>query len=232
MKLYWSTCARGKNFGDVLSTVLIKHYTGIEPVWSTAEESNVVCIGSILSHLPKQYTGTVAGIGTHSPVIRKDLSQANVLALRGPLTLKSVSLSPDQDKPVLGDPGLLSDRLLDSRPKIKYKLGYVPHYSDKSPVPKNAYVIDVTKPVLEVIEEIGSCEAIVSSSLHGLIVADSFGLPRMWSTFDKVQGKGFKFHDYSKSLCMTAIPNRFETAPLHIISKKKEKLERVISCLQ
>jgi hypothetical protein len=48
-----------------------------------------------------------------------------------------------------------------------------------------------------VVEAITACHAILSSSLHGLIVAEAYGVPAAWMTItDKVKGGGFKFCDY------------------------------------
>jgi pyruvyltransferase len=232
MKLYYSKCAKGRNFGDVLSKILIEHYLKINPDWSKAEESDIVIIGSILSHLPKQYNGIVAGIGAHIATLRKDLTKAKVLAIRGPLTLETIKLNSKQNKPILADPGLLSNKLLNTEPNKIHKVGYVPHFSDKTPPPENSYIIDVTQPVLKVIEEIGQCEKIVSSSLHGIIVADSFNIPRAWRHFKTVQGKGFKFYDYNKSVLVETKLNTFQIPNYNIIVKKQEKLEEMLQCLK
>ncbi|NEN94442.1 MAG: polysaccharide pyruvyl transferase family protein [Moorea sp. SIO3I7] len=62
---------------------------------------------------------------------------------------------------------------------------------------KNVLLIDVTRNPKEVIADITRCEAIASSSLHGLIIADAFGIPSIWMQLsNKVSGKGFKFKDY------------------------------------
>ena len=41
------------------------------------------------------------------------------------------------------------------------------------------------------------CEAIVSSSLHGLVIAESFGIRSTWMKLsENLAGGEFKFHDY------------------------------------
>ena len=48
-----------------------------------------------------------------------------------------------------------------------------------------------------VIDQIKSCENIISSSLHGLIVSDAYGIPNVWIKIsDNINGGEFKFKDY------------------------------------
>lgn len=45
--------------------------------------------------------------------------------------------------------------------------------------------------------QIARCRAVLSTSLHGLVVADSFGIPVVWFELEPaLWGKDFKFLDY------------------------------------
>jgi hypothetical protein len=94
-------------------------------------------------------------------------------------------------------------------------MGVVPHWQDHGLRVRypSAYHVDVGRPVMEVVRGIASCEMIVASSLHGIIVADAFGIPRRWEPHPEVQGGGFKFHDHASALGMRAVPNEWQAAP-------------------
>jgi pyruvyltransferase len=90
----------------------------------------------------------------------------------------------------------------------KYKVGIIPHYVDIN----NSWlktlrnrddiiVINFRSEVSTVVEQIKSCECILSSSLHGGIVADSFNIPKLFIQLgDRIKGGDFKFNDYQKSV--------------------------------
>jgi pyruvyltransferase len=65
---------------------------------------------------------------------------------------------------------------------------------------KDLIVIDVQQQPLEVFTKIDSCRYILSSSLHGLIVADSLGIPNAWLDAPDLIGGRFKFDDYYSAL--------------------------------
>jgi hypothetical protein len=70
-------------------------------------------------------------------------------------------------------------------------------------------VIDVRREPEAVFRDVAACESILSSSLHGLITADSFRIPSAWAGLsDKVIGDGFKFRDYFSSLGIRHEPCR------------------------
>jgi len=107
----------------------------------------------------------------------------------------------------------------------------LPHFSDSKlgprftalcPAPYLSTVIDPRGEPLDVLRLIGSCRKIVTSSLHGMIVADAFGIPRRVEISPALakDGGDFKFRDYSASVKMPLVagkvaePNRFHVEDL------------------
>lgn len=192
------------NFGDMLIPLFLKYY-GLVALPTLPEDADLFCAGSILDKVSPDFTGTILGSGLLRDE-RRNFSKANVMAVRGSLTRERID-APDST--VLGDPGILVDRLLSRRKQKRYKIGLVPHYEDKDDVrlieihrrfPKQTTIIDVKNEPIAVIKKIDQCEFILSSSLHGVITADSLGIPNAWIFLsDKVIGGGFKFYDYATS---------------------------------
>lgn len=51
------------------------------------------------------------------------------------------------------------------------------------------------------IEKISECDVILSSSLHGLVVADALNIPNEWLNFrDLHSSSAFKFYDYAAGI--------------------------------
>ena len=147
----------------------------------------------------------------------------NILALRGKLSQGVVSavLQESLGSVVLGDPGLLMNRILDDRPSKKTKVGIIPHYVDRNNplvdrllkgIP-GSRLIDITNDPFSTLGEIASCETVVSSALHGLIASDSFGIPNRWVKFsDALMGDDFKFDDYYSVFDMKIAPIDMRTS--------------------
>jgi hypothetical protein len=206
-RCYWWGVPFVSNFGDVMSAAVLNHFAGVDVEWSEPAQAEIVVSGSVLDVLPDGWSGVVAGAGTLLNGTRRDLTKATVLAVRGHLTLRQLTLG-DGVAPVIGDPGLLASELV-AVDRGRYELGVVPHWSDMTLWDRfkrlNPLPIPSTGDPLEVIRLIGSCKKIVTSSLHGAIVADSFGIPRRVERFPGMvtspkEGGEHKFHDYASSL--------------------------------
>jgi len=143
-----------------------------------------------------------------------------ILSLRGQLTKQRVEkiLGGKLDVP-LADGGLLAEKWI-GRVNKKYRVGIIPHYKEQdSPIVEsmhqhyeNSIIINLRNDPDEVVRQIASCDYILSSSLHGLIVADSYHIPNCHVMFyeygERMAGDGFKFADYYSSYGLTDLPVR------------------------
>lgn len=227
-QVYLSYDDHRDNFGDILNPIIANFYGSKEVVRISKRNchkyEHYFMIGSILQRCTKHSIIWGSGILTSDSEFKE--KPKKVLAVRGPLTRKKL-LDMGVDCPeVYGDPALLLPELYPGKDPIKkYKLGIVPHFRDKNNAWLKKYfsqnpaikIVDIqNKNPLKVVDDILECEKIISSSLHGVIVGDAYNIPSVWVELsDRVEGKGFKFQDYFKSVGRTVeVPfqlSEFET---------------------
>ena len=137
-------------------------------------------------------------------------------SVRGELTKLRVEriINTKLDIPT-ADGGIITPYLFDKPFSKKYNVGVIAHMDEQNhptfqrilQAYEKSVFIDLRKEPMTVIEDIASCEIIISSSLHGLIVADSFGIPSKWiKVTDALKGDGFKFHDYYSAFGLQVEP--------------------------
>jgi pyruvyltransferase len=206
---YWCDC---HNFGDHITPMLLRHY-GFTPFHALQDKAALISTGSILEHFSEMFSGVIVGSGFLHENSHRLFPKASILAVRGRLTLERLGRSGSGV--VLADPGLLAARVIGPREEKRFEVGFIPHYVDKgNPALEkirrnnqpNVTIINVErKKPLDVFREIDRCRAIISSSLHGLIVADSLGIPTGWMFSPGLEGGRFKFDDYYSSLNLSAL---------------------------
>ncbi len=204
MKAWWYRPAGFTNFGDELGAEFLR-LLGHEIEYAPIAEADIFASGSILQRLnmePHKDGLILWGTGWHKQPLRK-LDGLDVRMVRGALTAEQLGV----DVP-FGDPGLLASYFYSATGK-KHKLGFVRHYIDQTTEIPGAVLIDPTWPVEAVCRAIAECDSIVSSSLHGCIVAASYGIPYMRLPHDGVAGGDTKWVDFQTSL----------TKPLELIQK-------------
>jgi pyruvyltransferase len=206
------------NFGDEITIPLLRTLFDVEAIPSAMEDAQLLGSGSILDawalrgrtgilrrYFPNRKARHlhVWGTGFILPDTTAEWPQAmHYHAVRGRLTAERTD-----DRAILGDPGILASLLLKTRPPVDAVVGLVPHYGDfdllrnATALPERWRLIDPCAPVVDVIREVASCELIVSSSLHGLITADSFGIPCVWARTANPSANPppYKFDDYASS---------------------------------
>lgn len=192
IKAHWY---RGvNNVGDTL-TVPILEYFGYKVQYVPREyNGKLLMVGSIMSALREE--DVVLGAGCIRPkFIRKN--NVTFLAVRGPRTKRFIKGA--EVPQIYGDPALLLSLIYDPPVDIEHDIGIIPHYIDKPivNVSGDQHFIDVQAPWREVVRQIKSCKRIISSSLHGLVIAEAYGIPAEWTRYsNRIIGGDFKFHDY------------------------------------
>lgn len=176
--------------------------------WNIKNRDNILCIGSIISWMTNSKS-VIWGSGVVYPNQKIQVHPKKVCAVRGPLTRKYL-LEQGVDCPqIYGDPALLFP--LYYKPKVykTHKYGIIPHFRDKNndlleklSCRLDVLVIDVQNinPWHRFIDDINRCEYVLSSSLHGIIISDTYGVPNCWVEFPFGERKRFAFYDYLQSV--------------------------------
>lgn len=210
IKLFWWN--KTPNFGDAISPLLVSRLSGCPVEWAEPSKADIFAVGRIMFQIRvgalnqnRKRPPLVWGSGTMSPISTDFIEKADIRLVRGPFTATLLGLNSTE----FGDPGLLACDLLDDRPENNSKVGVVLHHSQVQnqkfrqliEAIDNAVLIDPRDEPLDVVKRIAECKFVLSSSLHGLIVADAFGVPNTWIIPDGIHREArLKFFDYFASV--------------------------------
>lgn len=225
--VHWSFSQETKkNFGDALNIPLLQKMTSADVVHAGGPLSIrspfspvLVGIGSVLesAKFMERCGGRRVFVwGTGSKGLLKSakhLSKANFYSVRGPLTKdllrkKGIKNVPD----VFGDPALLVPYFWgEYELQIQGKLLVIPHYKEFEIAvnylsafdggDSHYQVLDVRSPIDDFVKSVATAKGVLSSSLHGLILADAYGIPNTFLSFsDRLGGGRFKFDDHHLAL--------------------------------
>ena len=195
------------NVGDSFSALLVTgltgrqvHVVGEEPL----DRPNLVGAGSLAQWADAQ--SFLWGCGLMEPRLLPAVPPRTVLGVRGPLTRAALQAHGIQCDGALCDPGWLLPAVIESAAP-QHPVGVVPHYVDAATQfvdrrrREGVPIIDVHAPPMDFVRQLTSCERIVSSSLHGIVLAHAYDRPAVWVQISRrVLGGGFKFRDYYASI--------------------------------
>ena len=224
IKIYYYNPPRLKNFGDQLNQSIIEKITGRKVKFATVEEATCTCIGSILENLllkPGEKfiqkpvniwgSGFICPVDMHPKFGKSSINKFNrpiiVQAVRGKITqARLFEMGYNVNNCVLGDPGLLAGTLFcDQKIEKIYRLGFVSHYADSnnnlskiiSQRIKGAKILNILDEPKKFICDLSKCEVVISSAMHGLIAADSLGIPNARAIIsNNITGGDYKYNDY------------------------------------
>ncbi len=188
------------NFGDQLSPLIVQKITGREVVHVDRYPNSLLALGSILHKAEEG--NAIWGTGMNTKQYRGEAKwtqpeNLDIRAVRGPITRDFLKFKGYDCPRFYGDPAALMPILFSEyKPEPTREYGIVPHFSDIERMRKAGVdFIDVRKNWRIVLEEILSCEKIIASSLHAVIVAEAYGIPAVWLSLSHFELM-FKFLDY------------------------------------
>jgi pyruvyltransferase len=198
--LFWWLPNDGSiNVGDHLSKILVERIVN-QPVasanFSHPQQPLLFCIGSILEHA--QDRDLVWGSGflfrNQNTLPYKIL---DVRAVRGPLT-RQILISHGISCPeVYGDPALLFPLYFPEFKKEDALYDYIiiPHIAEMYLFLPYKNVVFPTEPWDVILNKILKSKLVISSSLHGIVLAEAFGIPARMLHMN-LHTSLFKFQDY------------------------------------
>ena len=200
--IYWSPGPDGVNFGDELARIVVLAMLGrkgLTPLDQTSTPHTMLAIGSILHFAPDGATVWGSGANVHEGREREyKFSDLDVRAVRGPHTAEFLRKKGLHVPDVYGDPALLLRELFPNRfiKTGEYPVGIVPNFADIEHAKDSGHhFISPLRGWNICIEDILKCEFVIASSLHGLIIAESWGIPARYVRLTDNEGL-FKYRDY------------------------------------
>jgi len=207
LRLHWWKAV--PNFGDALSPVVLAHVAGRPVAHAGVRKAEVWAIGSLLQVVKRNFSEAqdhrpvIWGAGLLHPVQGTGfVDHVDIALVRGPITAALLGLELSE----FGDPGLLINAVWPQDRAPNGKIGIVPHHSLVDDPVLQALIASDTRYQLidprgqaqDVCAAIAACDHVFASSLHGLIVADAYGVPNSWLA--PIGQSRLKYLDYAASV--------------------------------
>lgn len=173
---------RTGNAGDIFARNIVDHVYGVSHRRVEGEGKRLLPIGSIVDH---SHSGDVfAGVGARRPEVpASDELRIHVRGVRGPGTLNVLSEAGHDISRIqsVGDPGLLISEMVPPQQPEAGRVLLVPHFRDRQRFralrPRWLTIVDIDADPMDIGRAIASAEAVVTSSLHGLVFAHALDRP-------------------------------------------------------
>lgn len=235
---YWD----GDNLGDAISPVVVEHMLelkGISPTTKVEGTKHLFAIGSVITAGVQD--GTVWGSGVLYTTLgyRIKNRDLDIRSVRGPMT-RIVLMEYGYGVPeIYGDPAIIMPEIyMPQKVEKKYKYGIVAHkngskyISNPEQLDGTYRYIDIkTKDYKKFVDELLSVEYVISSSLHGIILAESYGIPAiliqpdfsLFKYYDWYCGTGRAEFPIIKSLAEVTTEKFLQVPDLSIVRENVKK---------
>lgn len=204
--LHWRSGENVPNFGDDLSAVIVSLL--LARIGRTLEDeairsSELLAIGSIIHLASEGATLWGSGVNGKIPDHFHTYRKLDVRAVRGPRTREWLSTKRGISAPeIYGDPALLLPRLCGGRFVVEPRVDhlFVPNLNDvlhgvQFDVPPGTEIASPMQSWHKVVDSIVSAKFVSATSLHGIVVAEAFGIPARYVRLTETENL-FKYQDY------------------------------------
>ena len=208
---WWS---EKENLGDELAPIIYKWMLGkkeILPTQEIKETKHLLTVGSVIGM--GNFNATIWGSGIHTlrtakiTIEKENFVRYDIRAVRGPIT-HSILLLAGYDCPkVYGDPAVLMPLIYGGKKeKIKTDVSIIKHITNDTSREEKGYpyIRMNTTDYRKVIDQIVNSKKIISSSLHGIILAEAYGIPAVFLN-SGMDNEKMKFFDWYLSTGRTEI---------------------------
>lgn len=209
---YWN---ESPNLGDALSPVIVEHMLaqrGLSMNTPVDSRKHLYAVGSVLTAGIQDATVWGSGVLNSALTYRLKNRRLDVRAVRGPITRAILMDYGYAAPPVYGDPAILMPEIYQPKPtsrKVKYGLILHKDYDFSHENAGKAFSGEILKLDIrttdfrQFIDQLTSVERVISSSLHGIILAEAYGTP---AVLLKPQVDIIKYYDYYYSTCRFDFP--------------------------
>ena len=201
------------NVGDLLSKITFGYlldHKGISSLRSKRGTVRIAFIGSVIQFLTAD--AVVYGSGFLFDYVAQQFAKKklklDVRAVRGPLTRQKLIEIGYTVPEVYGDPAILLPLFyLPQKTTEKKDFLVIPHWKTVDKHVRMGYPVlsPLTDDWQHFVDEIASARLVISSSLHGLILAEAYGIPAILLN-EVEKGNLFKYQDYYFSTGRTEFP--------------------------
>ncbi len=182
-----------QNVGDYLSLVVVKAMCdkyGVDFCTETNQTRHLYAIGSILLGYQDAtiwgsgfgYDNSKSKFFKADAFLHRHIHKLDIRAVRGPETRRILNSMGLKCPEIYGDPAVLlplfytPSHMSTTLPKKEYIV--IPHYSKDAKYKGNENVLNTfVKDYKDFIDKLCSAKFVISSSLHGIILAEAYGIP-------------------------------------------------------
>mgnify|MGYP000843946493 FL=1 len=197
VSLFYFTPAKfSSNFGDALSPKIVERIIKKTLIQNKKYTQQLLSLGSILHFAQDNDVIWGSGLNGKIPLKNHKFTNLDVRAVRGPLTRKFLISKGIKCPEIYGDPALLMPLLfpeLKVNPTMEYIV--IPNINEMDEFKSFPNLVVPTEDCMAVVEKILKAKFVISGSLHGIIVAEAFGIPARLLRITQKENI-FKYKDY------------------------------------